>query len=118
MAEGEPHLLSAARERTLVLGAALVTIVVDSLFLAGVGAMNWGVSNLVFARMTTEGTTELSLQVLEWAFTVSTLATVVSYIVRDLVVGMVKPWRDDVPATAAPANSPADPASAADAGPA
>jgi hypothetical protein len=71
----------------------LLAVSADLLFLGGVVLLNWAAQHWVFERFELHGSSKFALTVLEWALTVSTLGTVLSFLARDTVVALLRPWR-------------------------
>ena len=70
-----------------------MSIGIDLLFLAAVVVLNWVAEQQIFDRFDLHGSAGVAFVILEWAFTISTVGTVLGYLLRDLVVAVARPWR-------------------------
>lgn len=78
----------------MALGKILLAVGIDLLFLALVVMVNVAMQHYVFDRVVVSGTAAFTFRVLDWAFTLSTLGGVISFLLHDLYVSLLRPWRN------------------------
>lgn len=86
-------LVAATTHRAEVFGRAFLAVAIDLIFVGGVVLLNWAAQKWVFERLVLHGSVKALFVVLEWAFTISTMATVIGYLIHDCFVAIVRPWR-------------------------
>jgi hypothetical protein len=77
-----------------MMSSVLASVLVDLLLLIGVVVLNWIAAFVVFDRLRVKGSTQLAFTILEGALNFFTVATVVSFLIADLVRTVKHYWID------------------------
>lgn len=89
----EADVFNVVKDRTVELLRVLATLVVDSLFLAGVILINYAVQHFVADKLKLGGSAKMAVETLEWILAVATVVPVIAYVVNDTAVAVARPFR-------------------------
>jgi hypothetical protein len=82
-----------AAGRVRAFGWALLAILIDLLFLGGIVVLNWAAQHFIFDQLKLHGSANFLLKTLEWTLAIATIGSVLSYVARDTLTVMARPWR-------------------------